>query len=98
MMASELHLVGALHAPPLGAEKRRPRPTAQAAQLLEVVHPGVADGAADERGQLGGSRAATKRRGVTPLVLLLNFSGHSSWKVAQHRGFQQVGVQRGKRR
>jgi hypothetical protein len=42
-----------------------------------------------------GLAICTKRRGETPLVLLLNFSGHSAWKSCSTRLCQQAGVQLG---
>ena len=49
------------------------------AQLAEISNPSVADGFSDDC-ESAGFASSNHRRGVTPLVLLLNRSGYSSAK------------------
>ena len=50
---------------------------------------------ADQARPAADCSATTKRRGVTPLVTLQNFSGHNSCKIPQDVFLQQIGMERG---
>jgi hypothetical protein len=65
-------------APPLARGTWSPRRAGQFAQLVQIGQPAVADGFGDQGSSGRGCRLASQRRWVTPLVLLLNFSGHNS--------------------
>ena len=73
----QARLVAALDVAPLRAEGGVLDERLQPAQARQVGQPAVTDGAVQQL-RSPGLASARKRRGVTPLVLLLNRSGHSS--------------------
>ena len=81
-IAASRSLVRLLDLPPAvgGSLHRRPGAgEASESWSRSATHPspiGLGDQAAEARD----CTSASQRRGVTPLVLLLNFSGHISWK------------------
>ena len=81
---------------PLRRGRRRRRPAARArAAVSRSRDPAVADRVGDELRQLRVASAAMKRRGVTPLVTLQNFSGHISSKSRSTSCLSSSRVQRG---
>ncbi len=94
--SASARLVGALDLPPLlrGTPRRRPAARARAAGPDRVIQPSpIRCGDADAQSR--GLDSTTQRRGVTPLVLLQNFSGHSSAKSLSTLALEQLRVQRG---
>ena len=81
-------------APPLAEARRRPRAARAARARDQVAHPASSPIASVMSAASAGLLSRIQRRGVTPLVMLRNFSGHSVVEVAQHVVLQQLGVQR----
>ena len=83
------------------ASRKRSRNAASSAsgrssrELRQVGDPAVADRIGDRARRARGFASSSQRRGVTPLVLLLNRSGNISAKSRHRARAQQLGVDRG---